>query len=201
MQEAIQVFFDHYLVKWRLDSWTSISLLLKSLSSLRMAACRGETRRKCEKSCSGSADIQHTLSHLACFRHHLGLRPRMIPPRVSHITKHLDFLLQTPEDREEYLFFTKKVTHLIRWCKSICFEQHGFIFRMQPMWLSDWDFAAPQAADEKLGIIPAFSVKSQKTVLSFYFVCLYLFLKCSTPVIIYDISFLNIQNCNNTRFF
>lgn len=40
-QEAKQVLFDHYLVKWRLDSWTSISLLLKSLSSLRMAACSG----------------------------------------------------------------------------------------------------------------------------------------------------------------
>lgn len=74
-QEAIQVFFfDHYLVKWRLDSWTSISLLLKSLSSLRMAACRGERKR--EKSCRGSADKQHTLSLLACFMHHLGLRPR-----------------------------------------------------------------------------------------------------------------------------
>lgn len=43
------VFSGRYLVRWRLDSWTSISLLLKSLSSLRMAACRGETRRRREK--------------------------------------------------------------------------------------------------------------------------------------------------------
>lgn len=43
-----------YLVKWRLDSCTSISLLLKSLSSFRIAACGGQTRREFEekkKSC------------------------------------------------------------------------------------------------------------------------------------------------------
>lgn len=35
-----------YLVKWRLDSCTSISLLLKSLSSFRIAACKGEKKKK-----------------------------------------------------------------------------------------------------------------------------------------------------------
>lgn len=36
--------------------------------------------------------------------------------------------------------------------------------------MADLDVAAHQAVDEKLGIIPAFIVKSQKVVLSFYFV-------------------------------
>lgn len=40
-----------YLVKWRLDSCTSISLLLKSLSSFLIAACRGQKRRRIERSC------------------------------------------------------------------------------------------------------------------------------------------------------
>lgn len=38
-----------YLVKWRLDSCTSISLLLKSLSSFLIAACRGQRGRRLSK--------------------------------------------------------------------------------------------------------------------------------------------------------
>lgn len=68
-----------------------------------MAACRGEIRGKREKSRSSFADKRHCLSHLACFMHHLGLRPRTILPSSSHITGHLHFLLQTSEGPEEYL--------------------------------------------------------------------------------------------------
>lgn len=67
-----------YLVKWRLDSCTSISLLLKSLSSFRIAACRGQTRGKIgEKrqrlSTQTAASKPCLCLLLACFMHHLGL--------------------------------------------------------------------------------------------------------------------------------
>lgn len=72
-----------YLVKWRLDSCTSISLLLKSLSSFRIAACEREkkkkkTRGKFEKSGRGLAHQAQPPNQcvcllLACFMHHLGL--------------------------------------------------------------------------------------------------------------------------------
>lgn len=72
------IYSAHYLVKWRLDSCTSISLLLKSLSSFRIAACRRWTRRKFEKKLqrlgtrtASSKPWLYLL--LACFMHHLGL--------------------------------------------------------------------------------------------------------------------------------
>lgn len=43
--KSVIVSSSHYLVKWRLDSWTSISLLLKSFSSFLIAACRHEIRK------------------------------------------------------------------------------------------------------------------------------------------------------------
>lgn len=67
-----------YLVKWRLDSCTSISLLLKSLSSFRIAACRGQTRRniweKLQRLSTHTAASKPWLYLLLeCFMHHLRL--------------------------------------------------------------------------------------------------------------------------------
>lgn len=68
----------HYLVKWRLDSCTSISLLLKSLSSFLIAACRGQNKKRIwEKlqrlSTQTAASKPWLYLLLACFMHHLGL--------------------------------------------------------------------------------------------------------------------------------
>lgn len=74
----LQIGLDsHYLVKWRLDSCTSISLLLKSLSSLRIAACKGQKKRKIEREKQQRLSTQTAASKpglyllLACFMHHL----------------------------------------------------------------------------------------------------------------------------------
>lgn len=73
--------FAHYLVKWRLDSCTSISLLLKSLSSFLIAACRAQTRRGEIERSRKRLNTQTAASKpwlcllLACFMHHLHLSP------------------------------------------------------------------------------------------------------------------------------
>lgn len=50
----------------------------------------------------------------------------------------------------------------------------------------DLDVTACQASIEKLGIIPVFSVKGQKTVVRFLWFLFYVLLKCSAAQIAYD---------------
>lgn len=59
-----------------------------------------------------AAEALQTDSHLEGFMHHLVLRSQMFPPRVSHITRHLEFLLlkDLKNTRTSSLVFTEKVT-------------------------------------------------------------------------------------------
>lgn len=100
-------------------------------------------RRKEEKTWETNRPLSASLQlHLACFMHHLGLRPWKIPlPSFLTSQGTLIFLLQTSEGFEQCLdsqlvwcWRGDSHLHLICWCKGICFERRGFIFRTQPMW-------------------------------------------------------------------
>lgn len=91
---------EHYLVKWRLDSCTSISLLLKSLSSFRIAAYRGHTGQKIERSSSGLvhklqplSPISTSFQHASCIIYAYLEALNDSTPFFSHITRLFKFLL------------------------------------------------------------------------------------------------------------